>query len=292
MSAGDRLMSGDRDSRGDARPAGTGSPRRRARPPTTAPALLAAAFLACASPGGDQEQELEIVLQVQGVGAAAAEMVEHTAEAFRTRLDRFGLDGSVAVRPGNRVAVRLPGVDDPERAVRLLSSRASLELRLVRFPEGGLGLASREEVLEHFGGDLPDDLEILDGPQWDDNGRPAAEVYFAVERPPLLTGADLAGARPSETESGDPIVLFGLRPDAAAAFGDATERNIGRNLAIVFDGRVVAAPYIVARISDQGVIQGRFTKQEVRDIAILLNAGALPAQVEVVERRVTGPTHE
>jgi preprotein translocase subunit SecD len=74
-------------------------------------------------------------------------------------------------------------------------------------------------------------------------------------------------------------------------FGEATEQNVGRHLAIILDGNVYSAPRINERIpGGRAVITGTFTVEEARDLAIVLRAGALPAPVKILEERTVGPS--
>src|SRR5690606_4365695 len=66
--------------------------------------------------------------------------------------------------------------------------------------------------------------------------------------------------------------------------------NIGRQLAIVLDGRVESAPVVEGRISDEGRISGNFTQQEAADLALKLRSGALPASLTYLEERSVGPS--
>ena len=67
-------------------------------------------------------------------------------------------------------------------------------------------------------------------------------MYYAVRRASVVTGRDLRNARPTLDENNLPAVGFSLNSDGARKFGTATEQNIGRQLAIVLDGRVTSAP--------------------------------------------------
>src|SRR6185503_9489721 len=74
-------------------------------------------------------------------------------------------------------------------------------------------------------------------------------------------------------------------------FGDVTENNVGKNLAIILDGSVYSAPRINERIpGGRAVVTGQFTVEEARDLAIVLRAGALPAPVTILEERTVGPS--
>jgi SecD/SecF fusion protein len=80
-----------------------------------------------------------------------------------------------------------------------------------------------------------------------------------------------------------------LRPAGAVAFAEITAANIGQRFAVVLDGEVLTAPVIQTAIpGGQGQITGEFTVEEAQTLAVLLNSGALPASLEVIEERSVG----
>jgi preprotein translocase subunit SecD len=105
-----------------------------------------------------------------------------------------------------------------------------------------------------------------------------------------VTGRDLKTARPGLGQFNDPIVEFSLTPEGAQKFGALTGANTGQGLAIVLDNRVVSAPVIRSRITDNGIIEGNFTQQEVQDLSTVLRSGALPASLTYLEERTVGPS--
>ena len=115
-------------------------------------------------------------------------------------------------------------------------------------------------------------------------------VFYLVRKAAGITGRDLRNARPSLDENNRPAVSFSLNNDGAVKFGKLTQENIGRQLAIVLDGRVQSAPVIESRITDEGRISGTFTQQEVADLSLVLRSGALPASLTYLEERTVGPS--
>lgn len=211
--------------------------------------------------------------------------LEQTLQTTHNRLQETGAsDPVVEAAPGDRMVVRLPTVDDPDRIKRVIGERAVLEFRLVRYPKGGGGVSSREEILANFGEQLPDGLEILEG----DKGGAAdpGKLYYAVEKQPVVTGQDFKNARSGLGQFGQPIVEFTLEPAAAEVFGKATGENVGSGLAIVLNGRVVSAPVINSRIGDRGVIEGNFTQEEVEDLVLVLRTGSLPVSIALAEEKI------
>jgi preprotein translocase subunit SecD len=213
--------------------------------------------------------------------------VSQAKQTIDNRINAFGVtEPNIAVADNYRIVVQLPGIDDADRVRRLIKSTAFLEFRIVE----GSPSDSREALLAGLGGKVPDNLEILDGDVHDKTGAVIGKRYYAVQRRRTVTGRDLRNARPSVGEFNRPIVHFSLTPQGAESFAQLTGSNIGRGLAIVLDGRVVSAPVINARISDEGIIEGDFTQQEVQDLSTVLKSGALPAGIKTLEERTVGPS--
>ncbi|MEA2564705.1 MAG: preprotein translocase subunit SecD [Acidobacteriota bacterium] len=208
--------------------------------------------------------------------------LKETKQALERRLEEAGSPDAL-VKPSrykkNLLIVVVPNTEDPERILRLVQPTGFLELRLVRFP--ALGGMAREEILYHFGGRLPAHLEILEQRVRGDGAKVTGKVFYAVERRPLITSANIETARPDRGQNDNPIVEIRFTEDAAEVLGKETEANIGSSLAFVLDGKVVSAPVIRARIEDEGILEGSFTEAEVDELAMLLRAGPLPAPVQV-----------
>src|SRR5262249_7729630 len=126
------------------------------------------------------------------------------------RVNQFGVTEPVIQEAsGNRIVIQLPGVDDPERVRRLIKNTALLEFRLTRFPKaGGAGLPTRQAVVDALGGQLPGDVEILEGDERDEHQNVIGKRYWAVEKRRVITGRELKDARPGQGQMGQPIVLF------------------------------------------------------------------------------------
>ena len=220
--------------------------------------------------------------------------VNQALQTIRNRVDQFGVSEPVIARQGvdsDRIVIQLPGVDDPERVKRLIKSTAFLEFRLTEYPpQGGSGLGSRDEVLAHYGGALPGNIEVVPQEQHDAQGRIIGTRYFALQKRQVITGRDLKSANSSVGQFNQPVVAFHLSADGARLFGEATGANVGRGLAILLDNKVVSAPVINSRITDSGVIEGNFTQQEVQDLVTTLRSGALPAGITYLEDRTVGPS--
>lgn len=106
-----------------------------------------------------------------------------------------------------------------------------------------------------------------------------------------LTGAHLLNAKTNFDQFSRPIVLIEFDKIGAKEFGEATKSNVGKVLAITLDGKEISTPVVQEPILDgKAQITGKFTVESANHLAILLRAGALPVQVEILENRSVGPT--
>lgn len=88
-----------------------------------------------------------------------------------------------------------------------------------------------------------------------------------------------------------PYIALTFNKQGAKIFSNVTGQNIGRRLAIVLDDVVYMAPNIETKIpTGEARITGGFALQECHDLVIVLNAGNLPAPVNVIEERTVGPS--
>ncbi|HBZ44264.1 MAG TPA: protein translocase subunit SecD, partial [Maritimibacter sp.] len=122
-------------------------------------------------------------------------------------------------------------------------------------------------------------------PSMDEEG-----VYYVLEDIAVVSGEDLVDAQPSFNQNGQPAVSFRFNPHGARLFGDYTSANVGSPFAIVLDEEVISAPRINEAITGgSGIISGAFTVEESTNLAVLLRAGALPAEMTFLEERTIGP---
>jgi preprotein translocase subunit SecD len=212
------------------------------------------------------------------------ESVAQALQTIQRRVDELGVAEPI-VAPhglgGDQILVQLPGVTDVGRAKEIIRSTALLELKLVE--QGPAG--SREALLQPFGGVEPPDMEAVLGA-----GDTGETMFYLVRRVASVTGRDLRNARTTLDENNMPAVGFSLNPEGGRKFGRITSENIGRQLAIILDGRVQSAPRIDGRITTEGRITGNFTQQEAADLALVLRSGALPVRLSYLEERLVGPT--
>lgn len=104
-----------------------------------------------------------------------------------------------------------------------------------------------------------------------------ATVY--VEPDPLLTSADIAGAKVGiNRETKQFVVRIIFTPDGAARLTGVTTEHQGELLAIVIDGQLLTAPKIAAPITGrEAIIQGKFTRAEAIRLALQIDPKASTA---------------
>jgi len=216
------------------------------------------------------------------------EAVDQALQTIERRVNELGVAEPIVARQGavDQILVVLPGVSEVQRAKDIIRSTAQLELKIVE--QGPFG--TEEAAKQAYNNNVPSDILIMPGTGDSGGGAAPGTVFYALRRASVVTGRDLRNARPSLDENNLPAVGFSLNGDGARKFGAATEANIGRQLAIVLDGRVYSAPVIQSRISDEGRISGSFTQQEAQDLSLTLRSGALPASLTYLEERTVGPT--
>jgi preprotein translocase subunit SecD len=199
---------------------------------------------------------------------------------------------------GDRILVKLPGIEDPERVKGLIIDTESLDWKEVRYPpaagpdpcqSGWYPPSDQQSLLAQFGGTLPDDAQIV--PEKRPDG---TTVYWPLKRVSVVRGTDLVNATPGFDEWNTPQVNFELSQDAGKRFEEATTRNVGCAMAIVLgstgDKYVFSAPRIESPIRDRGRIVGNYSPQEAEDFALKLRSGAIPTDLTFIEERTIGPS--
>jgi preprotein translocase subunit SecD len=210
------------------------------------------------------------------------EAVVQARQTIERRVNELGVtEPSIAQQGANndQILVQLPGVSDVNRAKEIIRSTGLLELKIVERTA-----MTREELLVN--GQPPAGMDVVPGA----GDTPGGTIYYLLRRAAAVTGRDLRSARPSLDENGRPAVSFTLNSEGASKFGRVTGENIGRQLAIVLDGRVQSAPNIEGRITNDGRISGAFTNEETQNLSLVLRSGSLPATLTYLEERTIGPS--
>ncbi|MBU3758596.1 MAG: protein translocase subunit SecD [Candidatus Omnitrophica bacterium] len=229
--------------------------------------------------GLDLQGGMQLVLEVDAANLsedAREDATDRVVEIIRNRIDEFGVREPVITKQGSlNVVVQLPGVTDRERAKEIVGKTAHLEFKLV---SNDTSLATQAEQ-----GKIPEGYEYKEVQDAFGSSK------LLLDSKALLTGEHLTKAWVGFGQMGEATVQLQFDHDGAKLFDQITFQNIGRQLAIVLDGKVHSAPVIRDRIPNgQGVISGNFTPEEASDLSLILRAGALPAPVKIIEERTVG----
>ena len=223
-------------------------------------------------------------------------------EIIRNRIDQYGVGETPISRQGERwISVDLPGISNTAEAENLIGKTAQLEFRLVNNSNEATAALSKidamgEPPLDKSGVMTPEAAKLMPkgsslfkasaGAEGEQTAR-----YYILEDTVAVTGAFLENARiETDSQFGTPNIGFTFNKEGGRLFENFTGNNVGRYLAITLDGVVHSAPVIKTRIpGGSGIIEGQFSMEEARALAIVLRAGALPAPVRIIEKRVVGP---
>ena len=253
---------------------------------------------------------VHIVLQAKGTpeNPVTSDSIERLLAVLRSRIDQYGIAEPVIQRQGeDRIAVDLPGIEDPEAALDLIGRTAVLEFRQV------LGESPRvpaEPVRSNY--DSDEQFKAAQD-RWqqakNEDNEYVRQMEDAVKANPdivvgkgedgaayllgkaYVTGKDLTKADTTFDQFGKAAVSLKFNTEGAKLFDEATAANVGKQIAILLDGMVISAPVVQQRISGgEAQITGKFSTPEANRLAIMLRAGALPVAVEILENRSVGPT--
>lgn len=187
--------------------------------------------------------------------------LEGVKNIIETRVNMFGVSEptvQTSVFEGkDRVIVELPGISDTQQAVNLIGKTAQLVFEeVVPVPATKTSSASAKLVATN------------------------------------LTGADLQSASVTfDSKTGKPDISIQFSQEGGNKFAEITGRNIGKQLPIVLDDQIVSAPTVQEKITGGSAqITGSFTVDEAKQLAIQLNAGALPVPVNLIQETTVGAT--
>lgn len=194
--------------------------------------------------------------------------LESAKEVVERRVNLFGVSEALVqtskVGNSRRILVDLPGIKDSDQAVALVGKTAQLEFREINATGSAEATSSAFFI-------------------------PTLENTSSTG----LTGVDLKGSQVTFNGggSGGPQVAIQFTAEGAKKFADITKRNVGKPLAIFLDAEPVSWPNVNQEIiGGDAVISGQFSTEEAKQLAVQLNAGALPVPIKVIEQRSIGAT--
>ena len=220
--------------------------------------------------------------QIALTSAATSQMtrnaVAQTIEIIRRRIDLLGTkEPDIRQQGTDRITIEAPGESDPQKLKDVVGQTAKLTFQMVdesiRNPDA-TAVVPPDDILLPY-------TETIGG---------GAPRYIVVKRHVAVDGSMLTHAQQGfEQQTNSPVVEFRLNGPGAHRFGQVTTENVGHAFAIVLDNRVISAPTIINPIiGGQGQITGNFTIESATQLSLLLNSGALPAPLKVIQENTVG----
>ncbi|HKB16085.1 MAG TPA: hypothetical protein VKF62_08460, partial [Planctomycetota bacterium] len=241
-----------------------------------------------------------------------ADLLDEAIQRLSDRIDTLGLREIPISKQGTeKIAIELPGLDKEavEEIKRILQSLGRLEFRIVADAQDGIDLGAEERKFTEWKTKNPEGKpeafnalpENAGGPRkgirwtplWTDRKDPtrraepippfrdevALRDEAALGKPEWTFGGDdLKFTGATQDTNGAPAVLFEMKNEEAAPFGDFTQTYKGRRMAIVLDGAIRSAPVIEEKLPGRGIITGGvrgFSFEEMNELRTVLRSGSL-----------------
>jgi SecD/SecF fusion protein len=220
---------------------------------------------------------LRYTLTDEGLDYRLGSALTQSIEVVGRRVNELGTTEPIIQRQGNdRILVQVPGLQDPQRLKDILGQTAKLTFQMVD---------QTMPVQEAIEGRPPAGSTVM----YSTDDPP---VPYLIENRVIVSGENLVDAQASfDQRTSEPVVSFRFDSKGAQRFGQATQQNVGKLFAIILDDQVISAPQIREPIlGGTGQISGNFSVEGANDLAVLLRAGALPANLTIVEERTVGPS--
>lgn len=233
--------------------------------------------------------------------------IEGSEKVLRNRVDEFGLTMATVVRQGeSRIRIQIPGEKDPQRVIKNMLKPAQLEFRIVaedsdeKAPQLVETKTENGKEIQTIKKDqVPPGYRIFFGQVVDYKSRQMGmkktiTIPYLLKEEVALTGKYLKESYVEviQTDLESPIhINLVFDREGARLFKDVTEKNRGRNLAILLDGVVYTAPRIKEVIPNgRCFISGSFDMEDARDVSQVLKAGSMPARLAVEHEMTVGAT--
>ena len=262
--------------------------------------------------GLDLQGGLQVVLEAD-VGpeqTVTSDSIDSAKQIIENRINALGVvEPQIQVLGNRRILVQLPGLSNPDEAIKTFGSTGQLE-----FIDAGDTPLSEGEVVQTTGLAtvvVPSDTTPTPAP-----ATPTRQSTVAPTTAITVTGGVTSTAPTSPTAPGtptyrtvmtgrylrsaqvafqqttnQPYIAFELTPEGAKIFGEYTAKNVNKYLAIALDQRVISSPIIKSAIPEgKGIIEGGFTLDSAKSLVLQLQYGALPVALKVIDSRAIGPT--
>ncbi|OGQ21301.1 MAG: protein-export membrane protein SecD [Deltaproteobacteria bacterium RIFCSPLOWO2_02_FULL_44_10] len=245
------------------------------------------------------------------------QMIKQALEKIRNRVDRYGVaEPSIQRLGSHRIAVELPGIDDPDRAIEIVKKAGVLEFKMVderlsqaelirlidearkehSIAQDNFSIETAKKLTELLQSQLPEGTEIAFEVTYDPIARKiTGGTPYLLSKKIEVSGEMLRNAQVN-VQNNEPYVGIAFDAQGTERFADTTKNNVQKRLAILLDGVVTSAPVIQEPIlGGQASISlgyGAYPDllKEAEDLALVLQEGALPARLTEATKTVVGPS--
>ncbi|MFO1130139.1 MAG: protein translocase subunit SecD [Rickettsiales bacterium] len=191
-------------------------------------------------------------------------IIEQSISTLRNRIDVTGTKEPILQQQGrDKIILEMPGLKSSDSLKNAIKKTAKLTFHIVENEK-------KQGNIELF---TQNNQKLI------------------IKEEAELTGQEIEDAKVSFDEYSKPNITFKLNTKGAKLFGEITQNNIGKRLAIVLDNTIITAPTINTAIKEgSGIITGNFTIEEANELALFLKSGSLIVKLNIIEERIIGPT--
>lgn len=218
----------------------------------------------------DTDEGLLLSMKPQAEQSFNSELIRQNLKTLRGRIEELGITEAVTLRQGNDfIRIELPGVQDPQKAKRIIGATATLDIHEVK--QGGKSYRYR--------------------------GQQVSLNPLAV-----INGKNIVDARAGKDEMGMPMVTVSLDGVGGYKMSEFTRTHVGKPMATLYSEfstdeagelhkstRLINLATIQQRLGNRFSITGIGNPAEANELALLLRAGSLSAPVTIVEQNTIGP---
>lgn len=243
--------------------------------------------------GLDLNGGVSITYQTSESNPSAQDMSD-TIYKLQKRAENYSTEAAVYQEGSDRINIDIPGVTDANEILAELGKPGSLSFREGSILEGdeymsygGLTVITNDE------GNM-DILADEDGNVLLSSYDRGGNLYVFPVSQEVLTGSDVkdAGVYRAEGQNGAADsyeVQLILNDEGVRKFADATSRNIGRPIAIVYDNSLVSAPIVNDAITGgTASISGNFDIDSAQNLASTIRLGALKLELTELRSNTVG----
>lgn len=234
----------------------------------------------------ESDKNIRVTITEQNIEYIRKQTIEKSIGVLGRRIDPNGnLELILAPEGDKRILLQVPGAQNIDEIKERINKSANLSFHLVNEKD------STNEQAMSIAMQPPHRVGAGDKyyPFSASNGQGGGLIV--VERTRITGDCLKDSSGGPHPENRGAVVNFSFNVSCATEFGRMTARNINKRFSVVLDGEIITAPNIRSAITGgSGYIEGGFTLESARDLALLLNAGALPAKLTIVEERTVDPS--